>query len=114
VETCAISRDQANRESIVGVGPDFTALWEHPLPFGWHRHAIEPVTSGKILPGAESQWVVAGADGSLLFISRDGQLLDRYQHGAALSGVAAAEIDGKPALLIATTAGVEALQVEAK
>lgn len=113
-ETCAISRDQGNRESIVGVGPDFTALWENPLPFGWHRHAIEPVTSGKVLPGAELQWIVAGADGSLLFIGRDGQLLDRHQHGAALSGVAAAEIDGKPALLIATSAGVEAWQVEAK
>lgn len=113
-EICAMARDQSNRESIVGIAPDFTAQWEHPLPFGWHRHAIEPITSGKILPGEEAQWIVAGADGSIQFISRDGQVQDRFHHGAALAGLAATEIDGKPALVIATASGVEAWQVEGK
>lgn len=111
-EICAIARDQANRESIVGVGPEFTFLWEHPLPFGWHRHAIEPVVTGKITTDGEALWIVPGADGSIQFIDREGKLIDRFQHGAALSGLAATEIDGKPALVIATATGVEAWAVE--
>ncbi len=113
-EICAIARDQSNRESIVGVAPDYTAQWELPLPFGWHRHAIEPITAGKLLPGEEAQWIVAGADGSIQFISRDGQVQDRFHHGAALAGLAATEIEGKPALVIATANSVEAWAVEEK
>lgn len=113
-EICAIARDQANRESIVGVGPDFTALWEHPLPFGWHRHAIEPVVTGKLSKDGESVWIVPGADGSIQFISREGQLVDRYHHGAALAGLAATVIEGKPALVITTSTGVEAWGVESR
>ncbi|MDZ4782406.1 MAG: redoxin domain-containing protein [Planctomycetia bacterium] len=114
VEICAIARDQANHESLVGIAPDFTAQWELPLPFGWQRHPIDAVTSGKVLPGEESQWIIAGADGSIQLISREGQVLDRFHHGAALAGLAATEIVGKPALVIATASGVEAWGVEAK
>lgn len=113
-ETCAIARDQENHETLVGVAPDFTVAWEHPLPFGWQRHPVEVVTSGKVLPGEEAQWIVAGADGSIQFISRDGQVIDRFHHGAALAGVAATEIDGQPALVIATASGVEAWGMEAR
>lgn len=111
-EICVLARDQANRESIVGVGPDFTSQWEHPLPFGWHRHAIEPVASGKIGSGGESVWIVPGADGSIQFIDREGKLIDRFNHGAALAGLAVTEIAGKPALVIATATGVEAWGIE--
>ena len=53
-----------------------------------------------------------GADGSIHILSGDGKPLDRFNYGAALHGLATTDIDGKPALIVASAEGVEALRVE--
>jgi hypothetical protein len=56
--------------------------------------------------------VVAGPDGAVLIIDSTGQLVDSFHYGATLTGIATAQIDGAPALLISTAEGVDAWKVE--
>ena len=42
----------------------------------------------------------------------DGTLIDRFNYGEQVNGLATVEIDGKPVLLISSANGVEALRVE--
>jgi len=87
-------------------------LWTYPLPRGTHRHPIEPLTAGPLLGGKSGQWILAGADGSIHLLDSAGRLVDRFNHGATLTGLAAAELDGRGALLVATPQGVEALRID--
>ena len=48
----------------------------------------------------------------LPFVSADGKLIDRFNSGLALSGLAVAKLNGQAALLLASTDGVEARALE--
>ena len=56
--------------------------------------------------------LLAGSYGSSHVVAPDGKRIDQFHHGAPLSGLATAELDGHPVLLISSPEGVEALKVE--
>jgi hypothetical protein len=86
-------------------------IWKYELPFGSIR-TVEPIIVGRVLPGTASQWILPGCDGSVHILGADGTLIDRFNYGAPINGLATAEIDGKPVLLISSANGVEAFRVE--
>ena len=92
----------------VGVNLKGRELWSYPLPQGFLPQPVEPIIAGKLTSGAAGQWLLP-ADGSIHILDADGTLLDRFNYGAALCGLATAEIDGKPALIVATAGTVEGL-----
>ena len=97
---------------VLGLSDQGEVLWKYPIALGMQEYPIEPVSAGQVLPDGPKQWLVAGCDGSIHFLSGEGKLIDRFNYGAALTGLAAARIDGKPTLLVATTEGLEAWEVQ--
>jgi hypothetical protein len=77
---------------------------------------IEPVVVGRVTHSGPGQWLLPAADGSIHIISADGKLLDRFNYGATLSGLATTQINGRPVVLISSFKGteprLEALQIE--
>ena len=85
-------------ESVaIGVTLKGRELWHYPLPQGPPRQPIEPIIVGKVASGVAGQWLLPGADGSIHILDADGKLVDRFNDGADLCGLATVEIDGKPA-----------------
>jgi outer membrane lipoprotein-sorting protein len=113
-EFCALDQSITGDVTFIGLDLEGRELWNHPVPRGVHRQQIEAVTSGRLLPDTGGQWLVAAADSTILVLDGQGQLLDEFAYGAELTGLAAAEWDGKQILLVATTEGVEAWQVGPK
>ncbi|HUY32676.1 MAG TPA: redoxin domain-containing protein [Pirellulales bacterium] len=117
-EWCAIAHDKLGSGKLgpdvaVGISPGGEELWSHPLPAGKQPHpAFEAVAAGNLLGHETGQWVIAGADGSIHILAIDGALIDRFNYGASLSGLAVAHVDGRGILLVATDEAVEAWQVE--
>jgi thiol-disulfide isomerase/thioredoxin/outer membrane lipoprotein-sorting protein len=110
-ELVAIASLQAGEDILVGFDLAGRELWSQPLPLGMQQHpALEMVTAGKLLANSGRQWIIAGADGSVLVIAPDGQLLDRWHYGEAISGLAIAQLDA-PTLIIATAKGIDAWRV---
>jgi cytochrome oxidase Cu insertion factor (SCO1/SenC/PrrC family) len=108
----AISNNLRGEVFAVGISGKLKEAWNYPLPAGAHQKPIEPVTSSNLLPGRQGEWWLAGPDGSIHVISEDGEFHDSFHYGAALTGLAATNLNGRPVLLIATDTGVSAFQID--
>jgi hypothetical protein len=117
VTWCELLRRPDARQPVAGqytaTGLNFhgEAIWKYDMPFGSIR-TVEPIIVGRVLPGTAAQWILPGCDGSVHILAADGTLVDRFNYGAQINGLATVEIDGKPALLISSGNSVEALRVE--
>ena len=87
-------------------------LWTYSLPMGLQPQPIEPIIAGRIARDGPGVWLLPGPDGSIHILASDGRLIDRFNYGSPLQGLATVEIGGRPALLVATAAGLEAWRVE--
>ena len=97
----------AGQYTAVGLNVHGESIWKYDLPSGSIR-TVEPIIVGRVLPGRSSQWVLPGCDGSVHVLGGDGTLIDRFNYGAQINGLATTEIDGKPVLIISSANGVEA------
>ncbi len=99
-EYCTISPTLRGGQVVVGLNPDATEAWSYELPSGAHQQPIDMLISGNL--GEEEAWIVASPDGSLHFLAADGTVIDRFNYGAELTGLAILETGGKNLLLVAT------------
>jgi len=111
-EFCGLAQSMESGILAVGFNISGEELWSLPLPRGVHRQPIESVTSGKLLPQGPGQWVIASPDGTIHIISSDGKPVDSFAYGVELTGLAAATWDGKRVMLVNTTEGLDACQIE--
>ena len=109
---CAMTGVKLGENVAVGVNLDGKELWNYPLPDGVAAQPVEPIIAGRLKADGPGQWLLCGADGSIHVLSADGKPLDRFNYGAVLCGLATAEIDGSPALIVSTPAGIEAWKVQ--
>jgi hypothetical protein len=111
-EYCCVASIRAGMDTAVGLSTDVREKWQYELPLGAQSvPALEMIASGRIV-GQEGQWLLAGADGSIHVLSADGSLVDRFNYGAAISGLGVAQLNSQPALLVATAKGVDAWAVQ--
>ena len=111
-ELCGLTPVEAGHVEAVGLNLEGEELWSYPLPRGVHEHQIEAVTAGKLLPAKSGQWILAAADGTIHILDAGGKLIDVFAYGKTLAGLTATEWDGKRVLVVSTTEGVDAWQVE--
>src|SRR5690606_29264707 len=95
---------------VVGVSPTGQELWSYDLPEGLHKYLIERIVPGQLAPG-DGGWLLPAADGSIHILTKDGQVVDRFNYGAPLTGLALASIEGNPVLLVSTADGLAAWQL---
>ncbi len=112
LEWCGMAGMHFGDNLVVGLTLAGDELWNYSLPHGVYPQAIEPIIPGRLAPGADAQWLLPGPDGSIHVIAADGKPLDRFNHGAALSGLATAESSGRRMLIVASKDALEAWSVE--
>ncbi|MGA2064406.1 MAG: redoxin domain-containing protein [Thermoguttaceae bacterium] len=108
----ALSVGAEGQTVILGVSLRGDVLWTCPLPKGLPRQPIERIIPGRIAADGPGLWILPGADGSIHFVSAEGKVVDRFNYGAVLGGLATAVLDGKPVLLVASENGLEALAIQ--
>ena len=106
-------RPASDNIDAMGIDGDGQPLWQHPLARGVHQEQIEPVTAGNVFPSGPNQWLIVSADGTINIVAADGQLVDSFAYGTALSGLATARWNGMTVLLVATPKAVEAWKIQA-
>jgi hypothetical protein len=90
----------------IGIDPKGTELWNHALPKGVHRRPVEQIVAGNLTASGPGQWLVPGPDGSIFAIAADGRLVDHWQTGVIITGVATLLNEGQAVLLVASTDAV--------
>ena len=112
LQWCALAARKLGDNLALGINLKGEMLWSYTLPEGVQPQPIERVVVGKATSDGPGQWLLPGPDGSIHILALDGKLIDRFNYGVALAGLAAVEIDGKPALVVSSANGVEAWRVE--
>jgi len=109
---CALTGTKLGENIAVGVALDGKELWSYTLPEGVPAQPIEAVVPGRLKMDGTGHWLIGGADGSIHVLSADGKLVDRFNYGTPLCGLATLEITGQPALVVSTPGGIEAWKVQ--
>lgn len=111
-EWCALAADPNRLGTFVAVGvsPQGEELWSYDLPEGLHKYLIERIVPGQLAPG-DGGWLLPAADGSIHILTKGGQVVDRFNYGEALTGLALTSIDDNPVLLVSTPDGLVAWQL---
>ncbi len=109
---CGLAAEKVGEEVAVGFSLDGRELWHYALPSGAQTKPIEPIIPGKLTREGPGQWILPGPDGSVHVLAADGMPLDAFNSGVALQGLATVEINGQPALILASEKGLTAWKVE--
>jgi len=108
---CGLIVPQLGKTVAIGFDAAGQELWQYLLPEGVHERPVEQIVAGR-LAGNTGQWILPGCDGSIHILSPKGELIDRFNYGQLLTGLAVVEHQGRPVLVVATGEGVEAWGVE--
>ena len=101
-----------NDNTVIGFTPAGELLWSYVPPAGIFSRPIEPIIPGKVLLGSDGQWLLPGPDGSIHVIATNGKLVDKFNYGEILQGLATVDVNGRPVLVVATAGKLEALTIE--
>ncbi len=109
---CGLAVQKIGEEVAVGFSLDGRELWHYALPPGAQTKPIEPIIVGRLSRDGPGQWILPGPDGSIHVLAADGTLVDKFNTGVALQGLATVEIDGQPVLITASEKALTAWKVE--
>jgi thiol-disulfide isomerase/thioredoxin/outer membrane lipoprotein-sorting protein len=109
---CGMTSPNVGENVAIGLSLAGEDLWEYVLPVGVQPQPIEPIVAGRVTRDGAGQWIFPGPDGSIHILSADGKLLDKFNSGVMLQGLATVEIDGRPALILSSSKGIEAWKIE--
>jgi hypothetical protein len=112
MELVGIASSAAGQDTAVGFNLAGEELWTRPLARGVQKHPLEFVAWGDVTGDSTQEWVLAGPDGGLHVLSANGEALEQFNYGSALSGLAVTRLAGQPVLIVATATGVEAWGVK--
>jgi len=112
MELCGLSPAELGLAVAVGIDPTGAELWSYTLPKGEHVPPIERIVAGNLTPSGPGQWLLPGPDGSIHVIGVDGKLMDRWDTGSMITGLATMALDGQPVLVVAAPEVVEAWRVK--
>jgi len=107
---CGISAHLPDASVILGLDETGREQWSYRLVKGIPQQPVERIVAGKLQ--GQGVWLVVGPDGSLHVLTATGELLEKFNYGADISGVGTVQIDGQDVLLISSKQGFEALTVE--
>ncbi|MGQ9576090.1 MAG: redoxin domain-containing protein [Thermoguttaceae bacterium] len=83
----------------------------YALPKGIDPGTVEQIIPGHLTAQGPGCWLLPGADGSIHVLDPDGRLVDRFNYGGAVTGLASLVLDGRPVLVVATPQTLEAWEV---
>ena len=103
VEICALAIDPKNlgRYTAIGLDEAGTELWSYAMPPGNHNYVVERIVPAR-LGVNDGGWLLPGPDGSIHLLTANGELVDRFHYGAAITGLGMAQHGDAPVLVIST------------
>ncbi|NLE37899.1 MAG: TlpA family protein disulfide reductase [Pirellulaceae bacterium] len=110
-QLCGLATPQLGENLAVGLTPEGEIVWNYELPRGMPGALVDLVVPGQLRPNEPGQWILIGSDGSLHVVAADGRPIDRFNYGQRIMGVAFAQLDGKPVLVVSTNDKIEAWTV---
>ncbi len=109
---CGLAVGKVGQYTAVGFDSLGIAAWEYKLPPGEYVSQLPRIQSVR-MPGGDYAWLVVAANGSLHWLDATGKLIDRFDYGEILTGVAVGSLGDQPILYLATAKNLTAWQMSA-
>jgi hypothetical protein len=104
---CGLALESVGNYQAVGFRRDGELTWRYALPAGEYAHHVERIQSVD-LPGKKSAWMIAAADGTIFWLDHEGKLIDKFQYGQPLTGLALTNTPDPAILLVSTPTNLTA------
>ncbi len=111
VSFCGLSVRQIGQYQIVGFNAKGKVLWQYELPRGEYTEQVPRIQSIQLAKN-QTAWMVAAADGSIHWLSEAGKLIDQFNYGETLTGLAVSYQEEKPTLWVATAKNLTAWAIQ--
>ncbi len=108
---CGIAFSPDGRRVAIGLTTQPHTHWRYSLPAGSFPTELRFVTPAPLLDSHAPNWLIAGPEGSVHIISRDGRFTDHFLTGRTVTGIAGGRYADKGLLLVSSPSGVEAWEV---
>jgi hypothetical protein len=115
LDFCGLSAPALGKNVAIGFqadGQNLEETWTYSLPDGSHERPIETIVCAHLRDKDSIEWLLPGADGSIHILDTDGQAIDRFNYGARLTGLGWGALGDRRVLLVASSEGLTAWQVE--
>lgn len=99
---CAVGYSQSHSNLAMGVALEGREQWIYDLPDGDPGRPVETISFADVAGDKTKEWLLAAPDSSVHILRADGTLLDKFNNGAALCGLAGAKFGEKSVLLISS------------
>lgn len=99
---CALGYSLEQNNAAMGIALDGRELWLYDLPDGAPGRPVEMVSAADVAGDGVKEWLIAAPDSSVHILKADGTVVDKFNHGAALCGLAGAKLGDKQVLLISS------------
>jgi hypothetical protein len=110
---CGISLVRPEQYALVCFDDKGQVAWSYELPAGEYHGPIPPIQ--RIDNSAYDRYrIVAGPDGSLHFVDHGGKLIDRFDYGDSISGLAARVTEKGPFLWVSAGNRLTAWRISAE
>ncbi len=110
---CGLALESVGNYQAVGFNRDGELTWRYPLPAGEYAHHVERIQSVE-LPGKKFAWMIAAADGTIFWLDHEGKLIDKFQYGQPLTGLALTNTADAAILLVSTPTNLTAWKLSEK
>ena len=110
---CLIGTDQQGRWVAMGCDQSFNKKWLTSLGNQSFDTQIEPVTYAKTASASSGIWAIATQDGRIQLVGDDGLLIDQWNYGKPIYGLAMIPQGDRYLLAISTENCVEGWQLQA-
>jgi outer membrane lipoprotein-sorting protein/cytochrome oxidase Cu insertion factor (SCO1/SenC/PrrC family) len=106
-QCCGLAIESVGRYSVVGFSAEGAPRWHYKLPAGEYAHQVERIQH-VTLPAGQGVWMIAAANGSILWIDHEGQLIDEFRYGEPLTGLSLTNSADAAILLVSTAEALTA------
>lgn len=104
---CGLAVERVGRYAAVGFTAAGELQWQFQLPPGEYARQVERVQR-VTLPGGAAAWMIAVANGDILWLNDEGGVIDQFRYGEPLTGLALTNSSDGAILVVGTTKNVTA------
>jgi outer membrane lipoprotein-sorting protein len=101
ISCCGLAVEAVGRYRAIGFSANGEIGWQYELPRGEYARQVERIQH-VTLPDGKPAWMIAAANGTIIWIDHVGQLIDQFQYGRPLTGLSLTK-SGESAILLAST-----------
>ena len=111
---CVVGTNQQGHWTAIGLNDSLQQIWSTPIGSQRFDKQVESIAFGQTERSKSGFWAIAGVDGSIKLIRDDGKLVDNWNTGQPINGIALVPKGKRHMMVLSTEGNVQAWAIDSK